>query len=132
MTKCLLPIVAFLLLPGISFAQNQARFSDIKPGMLDGEIEQRAVKIANQRAINLRCPEDYVKAVIISREWQKHYDKNDNVDGRIIHLELYCHFPEGRCAMTDMVFKQKLLSEGGFSRKLYFVGMGDMFTVDCE
>ena len=132
MTKFNLLILTILLLPVGAFAQNQVRFGDIKPGMVDGEIEQRAVKIANQRAIDLRCPEDYEKAVIISREWQKHYDKNDTVDGRIIHLELYCHFPEGRCAMTDMVFKQKLLVEGGYSRKLYFEGMGDMFSVDCE
>ena len=52
-----------------AFAQNLARFSDIEPGMVDGDIEQWAVKVANQRAIDLRCPEDYIKAVIISRKW---------------------------------------------------------------
>jgi len=114
------------------FAQNRARFSDIRPGMLDGEIEQRALKIANQRAVDLRCPEDYTKAVIISRKWVHELDKDGFATGRTIHVELYARTEDGKCGMTDFMFRQKHLGEGEYSRKLYFVSMGDMFTVDCE
>ncbi|MCW3121629.1 MAG: hypothetical protein JWQ38_1121 [Flavipsychrobacter sp.] len=129
--RAIILFIVFALSPR-AFAQNLARFSDIEPGMIDGEIEQLAVKVANRRAVDLRCPEDYIKAVIISRKWLPEPGKNGTIRGREIHLELYCRFPEGRCAMTDMIFRQKTLEEGGYSRKLYFVAMGDMITIDCE
>jgi hypothetical protein len=127
----LLLLASFFLLPAAT-AQNAAKFSDIQPGMVDGEIEQRAIKIANQRAVDLRCPEDYTKAVIISRKWTHELNRDGFVTGRVIHLELYCERPEGNCGMADFVFKQKYTDEGAYSRKLYFVSMGDTFAVDCE
>lgn len=127
-----LTIVAAILLTTDAFSQNHSRFRDIVPGMMDGEIEQRAVKIANQRAIDLRCPEDYTKAVIISRKWKHELDKDGFVTGRVIHLELYCEKPDGICGMADFIFKQKSLGEGEYTRKLFFVSMGDTFAVDCE
>ena len=129
---CLLIPLAIVLSIPVSFAQNLARFSDIRPGMTDGEIEQRAVKIANQRAWDLRCPEDYTQAVIISHKWKQELDRDGFVTGRVIHLELYCERPEGKCGMADFVFKQKHLGEGEYTRKLFFVAMGDMVTIDCE
>ncbi len=129
---CALILLAIVLLSSRTFSQNHAKFKDIVPGMVDGDIEQRAIKIANQRAIDLRCPEDYTKAVIISRKWKHELDRNGFVTGRVIHLELYAEFPEGKCGMADFIFKQKYTDEGGYSRKLFFISMGDMFTVECE
>lgn len=132
MIKQIVLTFTIVLLSSIAFSHNHAKFNDIVPGMVDGDIEQRAIKIANQRAIDLRCPEDYTKAVIISHKWKHELDKNGFVTGRVIHLELYAEFPEGKCGMADFIFKQKYTYEGGYSRKLFFVSMGDMFTVECE
>ncbi len=114
------------------FSQNRAKFSHIVPGMLDGEIEQRAVKIANDRAQDLRCPETYTKAVIISRKWTHELDRDGFATGRVIHLELYCERPDDKCGMANFTFKQKYVGGGEYTRKLFFVSMGDMVTVDCE
>lgn len=113
-------------------SQNLAKFSHIVPGMLDGEIEQRAIKIANDRAWNLRCPETYTKAVIISRKWTHELDREGFATGRVIHLELYCERPDDKCGMANFTFKQKYIGGGEYTRKLFFVSMGDMVTVDCE
>jgi hypothetical protein len=100
--------------------------------MKDGRIEQQAIKIANQRAVDLRCPEEYSKAKIISYHWITEEDKYGNTTGRKIHIELYCQFPDGHCAMTDLIFRERLMDNDEFSDKLQFEKMGDMFTVDCE
>ena len=125
-------LVAGVLSHNSTRAQNLARFSNIKPGMQDGDIERRAVKIANQRAWDLRCPEDYTKAIIISHKWKHELDRNGFVTGRVIHLELYCERPDGKCGMADFIFKQKHLGEGAYTQRLFFVAMGDMVTIDCE
>jgi len=128
---------AFLLLAIVLFnttltAQNRARFSDFKAGMTDEGLVKQALKTANERALNLRCPETYTRGVILSYNWINELDKNGFIKARRIHIELYCEKPDGRCAIADYTFKQKHDIDDVFSSRLIFEKVGSMYYVDCE
>ncbi len=114
------------------FAQNLARFGDIRPGMADKKLEKQAVWLANRRGLNYNWREVYKKAVIISHKWEPELDKDGFMKGRKIHMELYAELPTGRCAMTDFTFRQKVLPDETFTHELYYVSVGDMVYIDCE
>jgi hypothetical protein len=115
-----------------AFSQNHARFSDIKPCLTGGEeFMERALKIANERAVNLRCPETYTRAVILSCDWEMDYDGTGCVRARKLHMELYCEKPDG-CGMAEFSFKQKYKGDGYFSDRLVFDRVGYMYDIDCE
>lgn len=121
-----------LLLSTPAFAQNQARFSDIKPGMEDKNLEWQAVREANKRGLMFCWKEDFTKAVIISPKWELDLDKDGFVKARKIHVILYSVLWSGKCAMTDFTFKQKLLPDETFSGQLYYQAVGDMVYAECE
>ena len=125
-------LLAFFLFIAPAIAQNQARFSDITPGMKVGWIERDAIKLANRLAGNRRCPEEYTKAKILSYDWIFELDRWGYVTGRKIHIELYCELPDGHCGMADFIFREKLMDNDEFADKLQFEKMGALYTVDCE
>lgn len=112
--------------------QNQARFSDVKPGMTNKALERQAVWLANKRGMNYNWHQRYKKAVIISRKWDLLLDKNGFLKGRRIHMELYAEFPNGKCAMADFSFRQKLLVDETFSDELQYDSAGDIVEIECE
>lgn len=131
MLPALFSIIAALgVLP--VFAQNRAKFSDITPCLTGGEeFVGRALKIANERAVNLRCPEVYTKGVILSCDWDMEYDDYGCVRARKLHMELYCEKRDG-CGIAEFSFKQKYKGDGIFSDRLVFDRVGYMIDVDCE
>ena len=128
----ILILIAFILVTVPAVAQNKARFSDIKPGMTDKIMEHQAIILANRRGTNFCWHEDYSKAKIISTKWQPDLDKNGFIRGRIIHIELYGQFLNGKCIMTDFTYKQKLLPDDTYSDMLYYDSAGDMVYAECE
>ncbi len=128
----LLLFFAIFCLCSSSNAQNQAKFSGIKPGMKDEKLEKMAVKLANKRGMVFDWHEVYYKAVIISDKWELDLDRDGFLKGRKIHMELLSILPSGRCAMTDFTFKQKLLHDEKFSSALYYDRVSDLVYVDCE
>jgi hypothetical protein len=131
--KQLLGIFICSLLINIqAFSQNKVKFSDIKPGMKDEQLEKEALRIANKRGIDYAWREYYTKAVIISDKWELEYTKNGFLKGRKIHMNLYGKLPQGKCAISDFTFKEKLLPDEKFSDMLYYDHVGDMVYVDCE
>jgi hypothetical protein len=116
----------------VCFGQNGARFDAIKPGMYDEQLVQQALKIANQRAVNMRCPERYIKGVILSYQWHNVVDREGFVTGRKIHVELYCERPGEMCGMADFTFLERYVAAGAFSDRLVFVRNGNTYAVDCE
>ncbi len=123
-------LLTFLAVP--AFAQNKARFSDIKAGMEDRDLEYQAIREANKRGLMFCWKEDFTKAVIISKKWEYELDKDGFAIARKIHMVLYAVLWSGRCTMTDFTFKQKLLPNETFSDKLYYQSVGDMVYVECE
>jgi hypothetical protein len=112
-------------------AQNQAKFSDIKPGMSDRWLEREGVRLANKRGMNYAWHERYFKAIIISGDWEPYFTCDGFLKGRLLHMELYAEMPNGKCAMGDFTFKQKLLEDDTLS-DLYYDSAGDLVYVDCE
>src|SRR5436190_14362963 len=98
-----------------SYGQNLTKFSDIKPGMRDKWIEREAVRLANKRGMNYNWHERYLKAVIISSDWEPYGTRDGCLKGRKIHLELYAEMPGGKCFMADFIFKEKLREDGTLS-----------------
>jgi hypothetical protein len=131
MNKYIVLIIA-IFFSASAYAQNQTRFSDIKPGMQDTELEWQAIKEANKRGLTFCWKEDFTKAVIISPKWELEMDSEGFVKWRKIHMVLYAVQWNGRCAITDFTFKQKLLPDETFSDKLYYQSVGDMVYVECE
>jgi hypothetical protein len=123
-------LLTFWAVPAL--AQNQARFSDIKPGMVNKDLEYQAIREANKRGLTLCWKEDFTKAVIISKKWEYELNKDGFAEARKIHMVLYAVLWSGKCAMTDFTFKQKLLPDDTFSDKLYYQSVGDMVYVECE
>lgn len=133
MAKIFIALFLILSLQGShTYAQNHARFRDFKAGMIDENLVKQALKIANERALNLRCPETYTKGIILSYNWINELDKNGFVNARRIHIELYSERPDGRCAIADYTFKQKHEIDDVFSKKLIFEKVGGSYFVDCE
>ena len=130
-----LPLVMLFLfcLAAPSWAQNQARFSKIKAGMKDAEIEREAVRLANKRAHYYAWPEEFWQAKIISDNWEEIRDHDGCLVAREIHIELYAVMNSGKCAMADCTFRQKLIEDGRYSRvKFYYHRIGDMMYIPCE
>lgn len=130
----LLPVVLIVLMLSAlpALAQNHARFKDIKPGMVDEDLEYHALKRANQWAIDTRCEEEYTKAIILSKEWEPYYDKFGDYAGRQVLMELYCIRGYERCGIVDFTFREKYLDDGSYSRKLKCKRMGIIVNIDCE
>ncbi len=128
----ILHIVLMSLSCNLLYGQNKARFSDFKPGMIDEQLVEKALKVANERAVNLRCSELYTKGVITSTGWQLEYDNNGFVKGRKIHIELYCERIHQHCGIANFTFRQKHEVDGDFYPKLLFDKVGYMYDVDCE
>lgn len=114
------------------YGQNRARFSDIQPGMVNKHLEHQALRLANERATNLRWPLEYKKALIISPKWNLLYDKNGFVKGREIHMQLYCTARSGKCGTADFTFKQRHIADGFYSDRLQYVYAGDFYDTECE
>jgi hypothetical protein len=129
--KKIIFIFILLSMGHIAQAQNLVKFSEIKSGMKDEYLEDQGLKIANNRAVNLRCPEEYTKAVILSYKWEKDYDKWGDLAGRQIHMQLYCVKRDG-CGMAEYTFRQKYEGRGNFEDKLRFVKVSYMYNVACE
>ena len=126
-------ILLFLLFNVQAMAQNRARFSNIKPGMKDYEVEREAVRLANKRAREYAWPEEFWKAKIISDHWENIRDNEGNLVAREIHLELYAVMNSGKCAMADFTFREKLHEDGKSTRVLFLYDhIGDMVNVACE
>ena len=130
--RLILLLIATLLFSTGAYAQNAARFSDLKAGMTDRGLELQAIREANKRGIAFCWREDYSKAIIISPKWEMDLDANGYLRARKIHVQLYGTLSNGRCAVTDFTFKQKLLRNEKFSTKLYYESVGDMVYVECE
>jgi hypothetical protein len=131
-------MVRFLLLFALlctsapAFSQNQVRFSDIKRGMQDDELEYQAIKLANKQAAAYQWPEEFSRATIVSSRWTILYDKNGFAKARKIHMQLYGRMLSGKCAMANFIFKQNILPDETFSDKLRYHSVGDILYVDCE
>lgn len=114
-------------------AQNQARFSNIRPGMKDYEVEREAVRLANKRAREYAWPEEFWKAKIISDHWENIRDEEGNLVAREIHLELYAVMNSGKCAMADFTYREKLKEDGKSTRVVFvYDHIGDMVNIACE
>lgn len=100
--------------------------------MVDEWLVLEALKIANQHAVDTRCPEEYTKGVIISNKWQLEYTKDGFVKGRIIHMDLYCEREGDRCGVVHFTFRQKHEIDGAFTRRIFFVKAGKTYNVPCE
>ncbi len=126
-------ILFLLLLSVTSFAQNQARFSNIIRGMKDADVEREALRLANKKAREYHWPEEFWKAKIISDHWKNFYDEEGNLMAREIHLELYAVMNSGKCAMADFTFREKLHEDGKSTRVMFLYDhIGDMVNVQCE
>ena len=112
-------------------AQNQVKFSDIKAGMKNRQLERQALRIANERATDLHWLAEYKKATIISKKWQPILNDEGYLVGRKITMELYCVEQNGNCEMADFTFKQKYTDEG-YSERLICIKIGQFINVDCE
>jgi len=133
MLKYLALILAtIILIKQPAAAQNQVRFSDIKPGMTNPSIEKQAIWLANRREANYTRREEYHKAVIISNKWEPDPDKNGFYKGCELHIELYGEMPNGKCIMADFTFIEKLLPNETYSKVLDYGSVGDMVYVECE
>ena len=122
-----------LLITTPAMAQNQARFSNIEPGMKDPDIEREAVRLANKRAREYNWPEEFWKAKIISDHWKTFRDEEGYILAREIHLELYAVMNSGKCAMADFTFRETMEEDGKYSRlKFRYDHIGDMVNVPCE
>ena len=133
MTKHLACVFLFLVVLGLSAsAQRHIRFSDVKVGMVDEELAQQGVQVANTAANKYGWPEEYKKAVIISRAWAIERDSKEKKTGRLVHMEIYCTNRVGKCKMSDFTFRQKYLGDHEYSPKLSFVSCGDLYEIDCD
>ena len=132
MMKCF-GLFQLVILIGVwpACAQNKVKYSDIKAGMEDEWLEHQALKIANERATDLHWLANYKKAKIISYKWHLLLDRDGNLIGRDIHLELYCVEPNGNCQMADFAFKQKY-KDGEFQDRLICTKVGELLNIDCE
>ena len=123
----LLPLIA-ITIPGL--AQNHARFSDIKPGMVNRELEYAGVREANKKAAQLGCREEYTQATITSASWELFYEDGELL-GRKIHMEVYGRTWEGQCGVTHFLFRQKYLGHHEYA-KLKCDEINDFYTLECE
>ena len=112
-------------------AQNGVKFSDIKAGMKNRQLERQALRIANERATDLHWLAEYKKATIISKKWQLILNDEGYLAGRKISMELYCVEQNGNCEIADFTFKQKYTDEG-YSERLICIKIGQFINVDCE
>ena len=132
MIKYITSLVFIVFLHNIpAIAQNQARFSDIKAGMRNKQLERQALRIANERATDLHWLAEYKKATIISKKWQPILNDEGYLVGRKIHMELYCVEQNGNCEIADFTFKQKYKGEG-YSDRVICIKVGQLYNVDCE
>src|ERR1039458_9628913 len=116
MIKYLVPVILALLFSwSPASAQNQVKFSKLKPGMRDEFIEREAVRLANKRAMLYAWHEEFRQAKIISDNWEDIIDCDGNLVGREIHIELYATLFSGKCAMADFTFREKLIEDGRYS-----------------
>jgi hypothetical protein len=131
MVKHILLLVAFCSVSATALCQERARFSDFKAGMKDTYLERQAVRLANNRANDLKCCEAFTKAKILSSDWDLCF-KGAKLQGRDIHIELYGQTHEGGCGVAHFIFQQRYEGRGYFSEKLKLHQMGDFYAAECE
>lgn len=127
---CLLIVICFCCSP--AFSQNYAKFSHIKAGMKDYHLQQEALRAANKRGSDIRCREDYSKAVITSEDWEVERNDEGFIMGRHLHMELYGETPDGKCGVAHCILRQKMLGDDTYSTKLKLVEMGAFYSMMCE
>ena len=113
-------------------AQNNARFSAIKPGMRNERLENEAIWLANKKAGTIKCDEEFIDAKIISEDWGMDYDTHGRITGRHLHMELYGETRDGKCGMSHCVFRQKLQGDNTFSPRMKLAELGEFFAMECE
>lgn len=133
MPRLILLILCAVCLSNPMLAQNKVRFSSIKPGMRDAEIEREAVRLANKQARKYAWPEEFWQAKILSHAWEELRDQDGNLVAREIHIELYAVMNSGKCAMADCAFREKLHEDGKSTRVVFkYHRIGDMVNIPCE
>lgn len=128
----LISVIALLATAPVAKGQNSARFSDIKAGMRDYRLEHIALVEANKRASALRCRETYFKAIITSDHWAIEKNQEGRTIGRHIHMELYGESYDGHCGATHFVFRQAVLGDDTYSRRIRVADIGDFYDLPCE
>lgn len=113
-------------------AQNHARYSDIKRTWRDERLEHQALDAANRFAATMRCPEQFLRAKIVSEGWEIVGDEPGMVAGRYIHMELYGETKDDRCGVAHCIFRQRKLADNTYSPRLKIVELGEFYVLECE
>ncbi|MCF8451132.1 MAG: hypothetical protein K9G49_14760 [Taibaiella sp.] len=100
--------------------------------MKDYHLQQEALRAANKRGSDIRCREDYSKAVITSEDWEVERNDEGFIMGRHLHMELYGETPDGKCGVAHCILRQKMLGDDTYSTKLKLVEMGAFYSMMCE
>lgn len=113
-------------------AQNHARYGDIKRTWRDERLEHQALDEANRFAATMRCPEQFLRAKIVSEGWEIVSDEPGTVPGRYIHMELYGETNDDRCGVAHCIFRQRRLADNTYSPRLKIVELGEFYVLECE
>ncbi|MDP2386835.1 MAG: hypothetical protein Q8M29_10720 [Bacteroidota bacterium] len=109
------------------------KYSSLKAAMVNADIEQQALKIANDHAAKEGLGSKYSKPKIAHDDWE--IIKNEYTGAimcRTISVVLYETRPESKCRATYFRFKQDYTGGGKYSNKLLFNGIGVSDRVDCD
>jgi hypothetical protein len=115
-----------------AWSQNRARFSDVKAGMKNRDLEMEALMVANKRAATTRCREEFSRAVIVSDGWETERNAEGIITGRHLHMELYGETDDNRCGMSHCIFRQNVQGDDRYSGKLKLVDMGPFYDLECK
>ncbi|GAA4469209.1 hypothetical protein GCM10023093_28220 [Nemorincola caseinilytica] len=115
-----------------AYAQNSARYRDIKRSWRDPELEYSGLVAANKKAASIRCQEHYILAKIVSDDWEVLANEDGNIVARYIHMELYGETRDGRCGVAHCVFRQKRMGDETYSSHLRLVELGEFYNMECE
>lgn len=112
---------------------STGKFSAVKAGMTNPDIEQQALKLVNEKATKEGWKERYSKAKIISTAWDIRKNQyTSEIISRHISVLLYGVWPDGKCKSVDFGFYQDYAGGGNYTKNLLYGGIGVMNRVDCE
>ncbi len=127
--KDIIGIGEFTLNKGGAPTEN---FGSIQAGMVNATLEQQALKTINAKATSENWTEKYTKAKIVSTSWE--VEKNE-ITGVIICRKIYMKllgvWPDGKCQVVDMGFRQDYAG-GKYSSTLQYHSIGEMKLIICD
>lgn len=99
-----------------------------KKGMSNTTLEKQMLNIMNAKSSG---GQKYIKAVIVSTDWDTERSYNGTITGRSVSAAMVSKKSDGTCMYQNILFAQDYTGSG-YSDKLKFAGAGDNKVLPCE